>query len=177
MATFLEFLRNMVTLKVIRDTDIGSNTPDPEHYEERRAARAIVFDGERKVALLHATKKGYHKLAGGGIEEGEDIIEALKRECLEEIGCNIGNVKELGVIEEYRNDFKLHQISYCFIADLVGEKGQNKLEADELADGFEPEWMTIEDAIRALESEASIEHYEGRFIRLRDLTFLKEALK
>ncbi len=40
---------------------------------------------------------------GRGIEEGEDNIEALKRECMEEIGCTITNVRELGVIEEYRN--------------------------------------------------------------------------
>ena len=165
----------MKTIKVIHDIDIGSNTPAPEKYEERRAARALVFDRERRVALLHATNKGYHKLPGGGIENGEDIIEALKRECLEEIGCSIGNVKELGIIEEYRNGFKLHQLSYCYTADLVGEQGQNKLEEDEAADGFEPEWMKLEDAIKTLESEAGIEHYEGRFIRLRDLIFLQTA--
>ncbi len=166
----------MKTIKTIRDTDVGSDTSNPEKYEERRAARAIVFDKENKVALLHATKKGYHKLPGGGIEAGEDIVEALKRESLEEIGCNIENVKELGIIEEYRNQFVMHQISYCFIADLAGEKGQNHLEEDEVADGFEPVWMSLEEAIKTLESESTIAHYEGKFIRLRDLTFLKEAV-
>ena len=167
----------MEIIKTIRDTDIGSNNPDPERYEQRRAARALVFDTENKIALLHATKKGYHKLPGGGIEQGEDIIEALKRECIEEIGCDIQDAKELGIVEEYRNEFKMHQISYCYLARLKGEKGQNHLEEDEAADGFEPEWMSLEDAIKTLEREASIEHYEGRFIRLRDLTFLRAAEK
>lgn len=165
----------MNVIKIIRDNDIGSNIPNPDKYEERRAARALVFDKDGKVALLHATNKGYHKLPGGGIEEGEDIIEALERECLEEIGCHISNPKELGVIEEYRNGFKMHQTSYCYIADLAGEKGQNHLEEDEAADGFEPEWMALDEAIKALEAEATIEHYEGKFIRLRDLTFLQFA--
>lgn len=165
----------MKTIKIIYDKDIGSNIPSPETYGERRATRALVFDQERRMALLHATNKGYHKLPGGGIEDGEDMFEALRRECLEEIGCNIGNIRELGIIEEYRNGFKLHQVSYCYIADLVGEQGQNKLEEDEAADGFEPEWMKLEDAIKILESEAGIEHYEIRFMRLRDLTFLKAA--
>jgi ADP-ribose pyrophosphatase YjhB (NUDIX family) len=165
----------MKIIKVIHDTDIGSNTAAPGKYKERRAARALVFDQAHNVALLHATKKDYHKLPGGGIEEGEDIAEALKRECLEEIGCNIGNIKELGVIEEYRNDFMMHQLSYCYVADLVGEPGQNCLEEGEAADGFEPVWMSLEDAIKTLEGEAGIEHYEGKFIRLRDLSFLQAA--
>ncbi|MFA7286801.1 MAG: hypothetical protein WC052_04055 [Patescibacteria group bacterium] len=33
----------------------------------------------------------------------------------------------------------------------------------------------LEVAIEKLESEASVEDYEGKFIRLRDLLFLKEA--
>jgi ADP-ribose pyrophosphatase YjhB (NUDIX family) len=165
----------MNTLKIIRDADIGSDTPDPEKYEERKAVRALVFDTDGKVALLHATNKNYHKLPGGGIEAGEDILKALARECQEEIGCNVRNLRELGIIEEYRNGFKQHQTSYCFIADLIGAKGQNNLEEDEAADGFEPEWLSLADAIRTLEGEASIEHYQGRFIRLRDLTFLEEA--
>jgi ADP-ribose pyrophosphatase YjhB (NUDIX family) len=165
----------MKNLRVIRDSDIGSNSPEAKLYRERRAARALVFDREGNIALLHATNKSYHKLPGGGIETEEDVVQALKRECLEEIGCNIENIKELGLIEEFRNDFNLHQISYCYTADLDGEKGQNQLEEDEVADGFEPVWMNPDEAIKTLESErTSIENYEGKFICLRDLTFLKE---
>jgi 8-oxo-dGTP pyrophosphatase MutT (NUDIX family) len=165
----------MKIIKTIRDEDIGSNIPDPAKYKEREAARAIVLDTEHKVALLHATNVGYHKLPGGGIEAGEDIVQALKREAIEEIGCDIGNIRELGKIEEYRNGFGLHQISYCFVADLIGKKGKPNLEEGEIADGFETEWLPLAEAIQILESEATIEHYEGRFIQLRALTFLKEA--
>ena len=35
----------------------------------------------------------------------------------------------------------------------------------------------VADAIATLESETSVENYEGRFIRLRDLTFLQEAAR
>ena len=165
----------MDILKTIRDGDIGSGTPAPESFKERKASRAIVFDVDNNVALLHATKKNYHKLPGGGIEEGEDIHETLRRETLEEIGCDVKNIRDLGIIEEYRNGFSLHQVSYCFIADLSGEKGANHLEDDEIADGFEPVWLNLQSAIEVLEGEDSIENYEGKFIRLRDLTFLRAA--
>jgi 8-oxo-dGTP diphosphatase len=165
----------MKLLKTIRDSDIGSDIPDGVPKQERGASRAVVFDADGNVALLHATKKHFHKLPGGGIEQGEDIETALRRELIEEIGCSVKNLRELGSVEEYRNKWELHQISYCFLADLDGEKGTPDLEEDEIADGFEPVWLSIEDAIKTLEGEAPVEDYEGKFIQLRDVTLLKAA--
>jgi 8-oxo-dGTP diphosphatase len=165
----------MQVLKTIRDANFGEDVPSPERYETRGAGRAIVFDADRNIALLHVTKEHYHKLPGGGIEEGEDPIAAMRREVLEEIGCEVENIKELGIIEEYRNKMGLHQTSYCYVADLVGEKGRPHFEEGEIALGFEIEWMTIEDAIKTLESETDVEEWEGKFIVLRDLTFVRAA--
>ena len=165
----------MELVLTIRDADIGELFPPPTEYKERTAARAIVLDTEGKIALLHATNKGYHKLPGGGVEQGEDMQTALERELREEIGCAARNFRELGIIEEYRNQFPLHQFSHCYLADLQGEKGTPHLEPDELADGFMTEWLNLEDAVKTLENEIAIKNYEGKFIRLRDLTFIKAA--
>ena len=167
----------MEILKTIRDKDLGLDFAEPAVYRERKASRALVFDKDNNIALLHAKNKSYHKLPGGGIEDGEDIIQALRREAMEEIGCEIDNIKELGVVEEYRNQFSLHQLSYCFIANLKGEKGIPHLEPDEMEDGFETVWLNIDDAIKVIENEKDLEHYEGRFITSRDLILLKEAKK
>ena len=167
----------MEILKTIKDSDFNLDFPTSDVTKKRRAARAIVFDTNKKVALLHVTKKHFHKLPGGGIEGKESVQEALKREAMEEIGCEIENVRELGIIEEYRGKFNLHQLSYCFLAGLAGEKGTPHLEADEIADGFETVWLSIEDAMKVLKSEANVEDYEGKFIQLRDLTLLSEARK
>ena len=164
----------MNLLKTIRDADIGVDSQASPNYDKREAARAIVFDKDRNVALLNVTKKNYHKLPGGGIEEGEDIETALRREVLEEIGCSIENIRELGIIEKYRNNLKIHQISYCYIADVVGDKGLPNFVGDEIDDGFQPEWMKLEDAIKTLESEINVGDYEGKFIRMRDLIFLSK---
>ena len=167
----------MEIFKTIRDSDIGSTEVEPANFLEREAARGIVFDNENRVALFHSTKKYYHKLPGGGVEEGEDLETALRRELLEEIGCNVTNIREVGVIEEYRNTFKLHQFSYCYLANISGEKGMPHLEEGELSEGFVTEWLDLDSAIQTLENEKGVEDYQGKFIQMRDLIFLKEAKK
>ncbi len=94
---------------------------------------------------------------------------------MEEIGCEITNIRELGIIEEYRNAIPLHQLSYCYTADLVGEKGTPRLEDDEIAEGFVTEWLDLDSAIKTLESEKDTDHYEAKFMQMRDLLFLQEA--
>jgi 8-oxo-dGTP diphosphatase len=168
----------MQVLKKICEAEVGEDFPVPSSYTERTTARAVVFDADDKVALLHVTRKGHHKLPGGGVEEGENIGEALARELIEEIGCEVSDVRELGTIEEYRNKTAKLQISHGFTAKVRGEKGTPALDAGEIADGFETVWVPLEDAIRILEREASLmESYGAKFMTLRELTFLKEAHK
>lgn len=165
----------MKILKTIRDKDFGLDIPNPETYKERRAVRAIVFDKNNNIALIHASNNSYHTLHGGGIEEREGVIEALKRESLEEIGCEIKNIKELGIIEEYRNSHSLYQISYFFTAEVFGEKGIPQLEKEEIAEGYETIWVSVDDAISKLNSETSERHYGGKFMNLRNIICLKEV--
>lgn len=167
----------MRILKTITDLDVGSGVAAPRSFIERQAGRAVVFDETDKIALLHATKKQYHKLPGGGVEEGEDLEAALRRELLEEIGCNVENIQELGIIQEFRNKFGVRQLSYCYIADVSGVKGTPNLEEGEIAEGFVATWVDLDTAISILESEKEVEDYQGRFIQMRDLLFLEEAKK
>jgi 8-oxo-dGTP pyrophosphatase MutT (NUDIX family) len=155
----------LVNLENVSDQESAS-------YRVREAARAIVFDDNNLVALLHATKNEYYKLPGGGIEAGENKIEALKRECLEEIGCNVEITRELGFIVEYRKESKLKQISYCYIAKLVGEKGAVNLTENEIEEGFKTVWLSLKEALKVLEQSKPIT-YEGPYMVSRDYSFLK----
>ena len=146
-----------------------SNTK-AETFKVREAARAVVFDGEGKIALLNVTKHGYHKLPGGGIESGESKEEALKRECLEEIGCEIEITGELGEIEEYRKQFGVRQISYGYLAKIVGRKGEPSFVEEEIEEGFQIEWQILDRAIELLQSEHPTD-YMGRFVVERDLIY------
>ncbi len=163
----------MKIIKIIQ----ANNFTDEEisKFQIRRAARAVVFDKDKNIGILFVSKLNYHKLPGGGLEGDENIEEALKRECLEEIGCNVEVVRELGEIIEYRDKWSLKQNSYCYVANVVGEKGSPDFTKEEISNGFEIKWVSLDEAIKLLEGDAP-EGYEGGFIQIRDSLFLRESL-
>ena len=63
---------------------------------------AVVQKGDRFLVLKIAGKKFEYALSGGGIDEGEDVETAIKRELLEEMNAKVEFVKELGVIHYVR---------------------------------------------------------------------------
>lgn len=145
-------------------------------YRVRHAARAVVTDATAQVALLHVGKFGYYKLPGGGLDEGEDIASALARECLEEIGCQVDVTDEIGLVEEYRKMFGLHQISYCYRAKVVGEKGTPDFTEKELARGFSIVWVPAAEALQLVKASVT-DNPEGRdYIVPRDLCVLRTGL-
>jgi 8-oxo-dGTP diphosphatase len=169
-------MKNLLTIK---EQDFMPDSPavDTTAFRKRGAARAVLLDDKGQVYLLNVSKHGYHKLPGGGIDEGEDIKQAMERELMEEVGCKAEVVAELGTVIEYRNydDGGLEQTSYCYLAKQVGEQVASALEEGELAEGmFEVKAKSIDDAI-ALLSQDKPDNLEGRFIQKRDLAFLQAA--
>ncbi|WP_315120618.1 NUDIX domain-containing protein [uncultured Clostridium sp.] len=166
----------MNLLKEIYEKHIGiSEKIDDINYKIRKAARTILFDESGKIAILYVSKDDYHKLPGGGIEEEENIIEALKREVEEEVGTDIEVLGEVGIIIEYRDEFKQLQISYCYYSKVKGEIGKPNYTEEEVNNGFKLKWMSIEEAINSLEKDEPY-NYMGKFIKERDKTFLKEFI-
>lgn len=138
-----------------------------DKYWIRRAARGVLVWGN-KIALLNVTKYHYHKLPGGGIEEGESKNEAFKREVLEETGADCEIKDYAGVTVEYRAQEKLLQISYVFLAEVVGEPGKVKFELSENDEGFRLEWIPVE-KIQEVFNQDKPSNYEGsKFICKRD---------
>ena len=58
----------------------------------RQAARGIVRDGNN-VLMIYCAFYGDYTFPGGGVENGEDPLNALKRECNEEAGVIIKNIR------------------------------------------------------------------------------------
>lgn len=82
------------------------------------------FDGVEKVFLPKraATKKflpGIYELPGGHIDFGEDIVEGLKRELLEEFGMRI-RVGDPFAAFDYTNEIKgSHSIEVVYFAQFI----------------------------------------------------------
>jgi 8-oxo-dGTP pyrophosphatase MutT (NUDIX family) len=168
----------MNTILTITHQDFFPDSPrlDTDTFRIREAARAVVVDENGRVALLKVGKHSYHKLPGGGIDEGEDKIEALSREFIEEIGCDANVIAELGAIVELRDKWELKQTSYCYLAKQFGPISEPEFTPEEIADGFSVVWVdSVDIAITLLENDRPT-NYEGLFIQKRDLTLLNHAL-
>ncbi|HEX6462096.1 MAG TPA: NUDIX domain-containing protein [Candidatus Saccharimonadales bacterium] len=173
----------MERLLTVQDSDFEPNTPrhNRSSFFRRRAARAVVLDHLGAVGLMYVSSEKYFKLPGGGIDKGEAIKSALKRELLEELGCHVEILKELGEILEYRDYWEMIQTSYAYLVRVVGKKGQPQLTDLERSQGFEVAWQKdIEAAIRALEQQqpqGGSHPLAHRFMQARDITILKKANK
>lgn len=156
---------------------------NPEHatgaeassFETRTAVRAVVYDRDGNVAVLHVTKQRYHKLPGGGVEDGEDEMMALKRECREELGCDIEVTGEVGQIIEYRKMLGLKQISPCYTARVVGEKGNPSFTQEESDEGFEIQWLPLDQALAAMTTGQPLNNEGLLYIVPRDRAFLEQV--
>jgi len=154
----------------------NSTIEEASNYEKRKAVRAIIFDDNNLIAMIHATNDKYYKLPGGGIEDGENIFEALARECKEEIGCEIEVQERLGEVVEYRRSSNLNQTSFCYIARIIGEKGDPNLTESEISGGFKTIWLSIEEAINNL-NQSHPSFIWAKYMVARDLALLEFYLK
>ena len=63
-----------------------------------RVGGILIEDGKILLARHRREARRYWTLPGGGVEEGETIVEALHREWLEEIGMKLADEVELKFI-------------------------------------------------------------------------------
>lgn len=138
----------------------------------RKAARALIFK-DNKIAILKANKLNIHKLPGGGIEEGETIEEGLGREILEETGCRIEKICELGSTIEHRDSINMRQVSYVYTALVSEIVTQPAYTEKEINEGFNLFWLIVEDVIRIMKNEDKPLTYAAKFIHYRDLAILE----
>jgi len=119
---------------------------------ERQAVRAIILHG-REILLLYTRRYDDYSFPGGGLDAGEDRINGLHRELLEETGAaNVSIERYVGYLDEYRPPLKggydvLFMRSHFYFCRVDSELGTASPEAYELANGMVPEWVDIEAAI------------------------------
>lgn len=96
----------------------------------RVSVKAIILDNNRILTCRNRDSAGgdWYILPGGGQNPGESLPDALKRECLEEIGAKV-KVGQIRLVRDYigRNhefaqwDPDVHQVEIMFECQLQGD--------------------------------------------------------
>jgi 8-oxo-dGTP diphosphatase len=67
-----------------------------EEIGKSTSAFCFIFKKNKIALLKHTNKEREFDIPGGHLEEGENSLQAMKRETLEEIGCTLKDIKLLG---------------------------------------------------------------------------------
>ena len=134
---------------------------------ERLNVQAIVVDPKtKKVLFLKSNKFGWTTLPMGGVEAGEDIVEAAKREVLEETGLtNLKFIKVLGgqVRAEYFASHKDENRVSFTRAVMFELEGSFKEEDSKVEDDHELIWLDKKDITYPQVVHAELEDWLERW--------------
>lgn len=111
--------------------------------------------------------------AGGGVEEGEELQDAIKRELKEELGVKVDVICKIGVVSDYYNLIHRHNINNYFLCK-VESFGEKELTEDEI-NNFHLSTLKLsyEEAIREYEYRSNTRL--GKLIANRELPVLHRA--
>lgn len=166
------------------NTEININLKDtqwPLEYidHDRTVARGIVYDENGQFYFVRAEREDDFgkatliETAGGGVEAGEDLLTAIRRELKEELGVQVEVVCKIGVVSDYYNLIHRHNINHYFLckAESFGEKS---LTQDEI-NRFHLSTLTLSYEEAVLEYENRANTKLGKLIANRELPVLHRA--
>lgn len=146
---------------------------------DRNVVRAIVFDEEDKFYFVRAVrdddfgKATLIETSGGGVEENEELLDAIKRELKEELGVEVDVICKIGVVSDYYNLIHRHNINNYFLCK-VKSFGDKKLTKEEMDDfHLSTLRLTYEEACKEYEYRANSKL--GKLISNRELPILHRA--
>lgn len=146
---------------------------------DRNIARAIVFDDDGNFYFVRAErdddfgKATLIETSGGGVEEGEDLETAIKRELKEELGATVEVICKLGVVSDYYNLIHRHNINNYFLCKIISW-GDKDLTEDEIKHfHLSTLKMSYEEAVKEYEFRSTTRL--GKLVANRELPVLHSA--
>jgi 8-oxo-dGTP pyrophosphatase MutT (NUDIX family) len=174
----------MESKTIINEPEIKIELQDNEWKFEyvdhdRQIARAIVFDDLGYFYFVRAFrnddfgKATLIETSGGGVEQGEELRQAIRRELKEELGIEVGIVCRIGVVSDYYNLIHRHNINNYYLCK-VSSFGEKNLTKDEI-ENFHLSTLKIsfEEAVKEYEKCSNTKL--GRLVANRELPILKQA--
>jgi 8-oxo-dGTP pyrophosphatase MutT (NUDIX family) len=146
---------------------------------DRQIVRAIVFDDEGWFYFVRAHrdddfgKATLIETSGGGVEMGEDLLSAIRRELGEELGARVEVLCKIGVVSDYYNLIHRHNMNHYFLCKLISIGESDMTEDEKTIFHLEPLTLPYEDAVA--EYERCAETRLGRLLYAREMPILKRA--
>lgn len=120
----------------------------------RDSARSIIISGGR-VAMVRSARYGYYKFPGGGIEDGENPVDAMIRETREESGLIVlpETVREYGYVHRIQRSGTdetecFIQDNYYYFCKTADEAVSQELDDYEAEESYTLEFVEPNAAIR-----------------------------
>lgn len=104
---------------------------------DREIVRAIVVDEAGYFYFVRAVRNDEFgkatliETSGGGVEPGENLHEAIRRELREELGAEVDILAKIGIVSDYYNLIHRHNINHYFLC-RVRSFGNTHLTEDEM---------------------------------------------
>lgn len=98
------------------------------------------------VLIGEDTTKGenLYGVPGGWWDNGETLIDAGKRETLEESGIDCENLKFINIYEFFREDKRVSCVSSGYVSDYISGEPKDDVEEGRL----NWKWITVEESLR-----------------------------
>ena len=146
---------------------------------DRKIVRAIVFDYQENYYFVRAKrdddfgKATLIETSGGGVEAGEDLETALKRELKEEFGAEVEIMHKIGIVSDYYNLIHRHNINNYYLCKITSF-GEKHLTPDEINEfHLSTLKLSYDEALREYNRCANTRI--GKLIAARELPILKQA--
>ncbi len=146
---------------------------------DRLIVRAIVTDGAGGFYFMRVERNDDFgratliETSGGGVEPGEDLETAIRRELKEELGAEVDILCKIGVVSDHYNLIRRHNINHFFLC-RVRSFGETHMTDDEIhAFHLRRMRLTYEEALKEYERCACTPL--GRLIKNRELPILLRA--